>query len=111
MEPEREFFRSFGFDKVFEPSDSQEYVYNTIGYPVVQDILRGINGTIMAYGQTGTGKTYTMGILGSFDEVNMGLVPRCLDDIFYLLEKEKQQNNDLEWTCNLSFLQIYMEMV
>lgn len=29
-------------------------------FPIVQNVLEGYNGTIFAYGQTGTGKTHTM---------------------------------------------------
>ena len=50
--------------------------------PIVQDVLRGINGTVLAYGQTGTGKTYTMGILDRIDDQHAGVIPRSLSHIF-----------------------------
>jgi kinesin family member 11 len=47
--------REFMFDYVFGPSSSQDYVYDRVARPVVNDVLNGFNGTIFAYGQTGTG--------------------------------------------------------
>jgi hypothetical protein len=48
--------REFLYDYVFDSSATQDQVYNTIAKPVVSDVLKGFNGTIFAYGQTGTGK-------------------------------------------------------
>ena len=59
--------------------------------------------------QTGTGKTYTMGILGSFEGDRKGLVPRCIDDIFSHMTRHSGKQHT--WTCKISFMQIYMEMV
>ena len=42
------------------PNRSQEEVYAVLAEAAVEDFLRGINATIFAYGQTGTGKTYSM---------------------------------------------------
>lgn len=48
--------RDFVFDYVFDPDSTQDSVYDRIARPVVTDVLKGFNGTIFAYGQTGTGK-------------------------------------------------------
>jgi hypothetical protein len=48
--------REFLYDYVFGVDATQDHVYNTIAKPVVTDVLKGYNGTIFAYGQTGTGK-------------------------------------------------------
>lgn len=50
----------YEFDAVFDWTSSQETVYNSVCRPIVDSVLEGYNGTIFAYGQTGTGKTYTM---------------------------------------------------
>ena len=50
----------FGFDKVFSSNTQQKQIYQEVGEPVVANVLRGFNGSIIAYGQTGTGKTHTM---------------------------------------------------
>lgn len=50
-------------------------------YCYLQSVLDGYNGTIMAYGQTGTGKTYTVGRLGKEDASERGIMVRALEDI------------------------------
>ena len=52
--------KSFSFDKVFGPSNSQADVYKNVVEPLIADVLSGYNCTVFAYGQTGSGKTYTM---------------------------------------------------
>lgn len=47
----------------------------------LQSVLDGYNGTVMAYGQTGTGKTYTLGRLGEDDASERGIMVRALEDI------------------------------
>ena len=51
---------SFTFDEVFNISASQAYVYESVGLPLIDDIIKGYNCTIFAYGQTSSGKTYSM---------------------------------------------------
>jgi hypothetical protein len=48
--------REFSYDYAFHTNATQDYVYDRIARPVVTDVLKGFNGTIFAYGQTGTGK-------------------------------------------------------
>ncbi|TYI35072.1 hypothetical protein ES332_A03G050400v1 [Gossypium tomentosum] len=52
--------RTFLFDKVFGPSSQQKELFDLAVSPIVNEVLEGYNCTIFAYGQTGTGKTYTM---------------------------------------------------
>ncbi|KAJ2808333.1 Kinesin- motor protein [Coemansia guatemalensis] len=52
--------RSFHFDGVFGPKATQENVYDKVVSPILHEVMQGYNCTIFAYGQTGTGKTYTM---------------------------------------------------
>lgn len=48
------------FKQVFGPSAQQQDLYDQAVVPIVNEVLEGFNCTIFAYGQTGTGKTYTM---------------------------------------------------
>lgn len=50
-------------------------------FDLMQSVLDGYNGTIMAYGQTGTGKTYTLGRLGEEDTAARGIMVRAMEDI------------------------------
>lgn len=47
-------------DGVFGPDSTQQQVYDTVVTPIVAEVLSGYNCSILAYGQTGTGKTFTM---------------------------------------------------
>ena len=97
--------REFLFDHCFGPSTDQEEIFNVIAKPVVEDVLKGGNGTVFAYGQTGTGKTYTMGILqtvDSRDAKSKGVVPRALETIFA---------SAVEHDVTMSFMQIYCETI
>ena len=46
--------------QVFDPETGQAKIYKMAIAPIVEEVLEGFNCTIFAYGQTGTGKTYTM---------------------------------------------------
>jgi kinesin family protein 3/17 len=52
--------RVFSFDLTFEPGCHQEKIFKQAALPIIESVLEGYNGTIFAYGQTGTGKTHTM---------------------------------------------------
>ena len=67
--------RVFSFDLTFKPGCKQENVFKQAALPIIESVLSGYNGTIFAYGQTGTGKTHTME--GSKSEANEeGIIPR-----------------------------------
>ncbi|XP_024542999.1 kinesin-II 85 kDa subunit-like [Selaginella moellendorffii] len=52
--------RVFEFDRVCDSKCSQEQLYQEVAHPVVESVMHGYNGTVLAYGQTASGKTYTM---------------------------------------------------
>jgi hypothetical protein len=52
--------RDFTYDAVFAPTCKQSSVFEETALPIIESVLEGYNGTIFAYGQTGTGKTFTM---------------------------------------------------
>ena len=70
--------------------------------------MEGYNGTIFAYGQTSSGKTYTMEGPDLEDDKLKGIVPRMMDRIFqYIMNADEK----LEFTVKVSFLEIYLEKV
>ncbi|KAM2157463.1 hypothetical protein ACFX1R_043037 [Malus domestica] len=95
---------SYRFDEVFTESASQNRVYQVVAKPVVESVLSGYNGTVMAYGQTGTGKTYTVGSLGRDDASERGIMVRALEDI---LSTTSAASDSVE----VSYLQLYMESI
>ena len=56
-------------------------MYKNTAFPIVESVLEGYNGTVFAYGQTGTGKTFTMEGVSSQDHLK-GIMPRAFDHIF-----------------------------
>ena len=57
--------KQFTFDMTYGDESEQGEIYQESSAPIVANVLEGYNGTIFAYGQTGTGKTHTMtGIIG-----------------------------------------------
>ncbi|NXG15748.1 KIF9 protein, partial [Grallaria varia] len=83
---------------------SQDHVYQAVAKDLVAEALRGYNGTIMCYGQTGAGKTYTM--TGATSEYkHRGIIPRALQQVF----KAAVESLDLSISIRLSYLEIYNE--
>ncbi|BBG97432.1 armadillo repeat kinesin 2 [Prunus dulcis] len=64
--------------------------------------FRCYNGTVMAYGQTGTGKTFTLGRLGEEDTSDRGIMVRSMEDILADISPETD-------SISVSYLQLYME--
>jgi hypothetical protein len=69
---------SFMFDSIFEMDSTQEEVFEKVGQPVLDNILEGFHGTIMAYGQTSSGKTHTMQGYDFNEKESRGIMPRMV---------------------------------
>ncbi|KAK9266125.1 hypothetical protein L1049_010772 [Liquidambar formosana] len=95
---------TYEFDEVLSEFASQKRVYEVVAKPVVESVLDGYNGTVMAYGQTGTGKTYTLGRLGEEDTSARGIMVRSMEDILADLSPETD-------SVSVSYLQLYMETI
>jgi kinesin family protein 11 len=103
--------RTFTFDRVFGTDTTQELVYDAAVSPIVKEVLGGFNCTMFAYGQTGTGKTYTMEGDISRNESNLlsesaGVIPRAIKQIFETLESAGS-----EYSVKVSYLELYNEKI
>ncbi|QID83276.1 Kinesin- motor protein [Saccharomyces pastorianus] len=107
--------KTYQFDQVFGAESDQEMVFHATAKNYIREMLHGYNCTIFAYGQTGTGKTYTMSgdinILGDVQSTenlllgeHAGIIPRVLVDLF----KELSSLNK-EYSVKVSFLELYNE--
>ena len=67
----------------------------------------GLNGAVFAYGQTGTGKTYTMGILDELEETSLGIIPRSLRHVFGHIDANSENS---KWTVTVSFYKFILKM-
>ncbi|KAH7519563.1 hypothetical protein FEM48_Zijuj08G0050300 [Ziziphus jujuba var. spinosa] len=95
---------TYEFDEVLTESASQKRVYEVVAKPVVESVLEGYNGTVMAYGQTGTGKTFTLGQLGEEDTSDRGIMVRSMEDILADISPDTD-------SVSVSYLQLYMENI
>ncbi|ELK33227.1 Centromere-associated protein E [Myotis davidii] len=91
------------FDRVFDSNETTKDVYEEIAVPIIDSAIQGYNGTIFAYGQTASGKTFTM--MGSGDY--LGVIPRAIHDIFHKIEKFP----DREFLLRVSYMEIYNETI
>lgn len=82
-------------------------VYNRVARPIVENVLEGYNGTIFAYGQTGTGKTFTMEGDRSRAEMK-GIIPNSFAHIFGHIAKAEE---NVKFLVRVSYLEIYNEEV
>nr|BAE02050.1 unnamed protein product [Macaca fascicularis] len=98
--------KTFTFDAVYDWNAKQFELYDETFRPLVDSVLQGFNGTIFAYGQTGTGKTYTMeGIRG--DPEKRGVIPNSFDHIFTHISRSQNQ----QYLVRASYLEIYQEEI
>ncbi|XP_030011249.1 kinesin-like protein KIF11 [Sphaeramia orbicularis] len=103
--------KTYTFDMVFGPAAKQIEVYRSVVCPILDEVIMGYNCTVFAYGQTGTGKTFTMEGERTPDEQFTweedplaGIIPRTLHQIF-----EKLSENGTEFSVKVSLLEIYNE--
>ncbi|KAL0275976.1 UNVERIFIED_CONTAM: hypothetical protein PYX00_003666 [Menopon gallinae] len=103
--------KTFTFDRVFGPDSKQVDVYKAVVSPLITEVLQGYNCTVFAYGQTGTGKTFTMvgertqDLSKSWeDDPSCGIIPRTLSHLFDELKVRAE-----EFTVRVSFLELYNE--
>uniref|UniRef100_A0A670IDN4 Kinesin-like protein n=2 Tax=Sauria TaxID=32561 RepID=A0A670IDN4_PODMU len=98
--------KTFTFDAVYDWNSKQFELYDETFRPLVDSVLQGFNGTIFAYGQTGTGKTYTMeGVRG--DPEKRGVIPNSFDHIFTHISRSQNQ----QYLVRASYLEIYQEEI
>ena len=83
----------------------QEQIFNETAKPILESVMQGYNGTIFSYGQTGTGKTYTME--GTDKEGDKGIIPRSIEWIFSNIKNYTNQ----QFLVRGSFVEIYNEKV
>lgn len=116
--------KKFTFDKVHDSNSTQEESYNDIGRTTVQSLLNGFNGTIFAYGQSGSGKTFTMlgpdSVVDAIkagsetvpDEVQSmyGVIPRAIGDIFVAMNRIIEAEG-ASFALSVNYFEIYNESI
>ncbi|EJT52997.1 kinesin [Trichosporon asahii var. asahii CBS 2479] len=103
---EREQVLSFQFDKVFQPKDGQQAVFEEISM-LAQSVLDGYNVCIFAYGQTGSGKSWTME--GGDTPETAGMIPRAIEMIFAV--SAQLRDRGWKYTMEGTFLEVYNDVI
>eukprot|EP00658_Telonema_sp_P-2_P083741 TRINITY_DN9147_c0_g1_i5.p1 TRINITY_DN9147_c0_g1~~TRINITY_DN9147_c0_g1_i5.p1 ORF type:complete len:698 (+),score=208.67 TRINITY_DN9147_c0_g1_i5:111-2204(+) len=102
--------KSFTFDGAYGPDSKQSDVYAETGFPIVESVLEGYNGTIFAYGQTGTGKSHTMQgpqPIESQPRDQHGIIPNSFYHIFDTVSSTVGK----DFLVRASYLEIYNEEI
>lgn len=102
--------KCYQFDKVFSPAADQGMIFEEVVSPILDEVLNGFNCTLFAYGQTGTGKTYTMS--GDITDTlpipeAAGIIPRVLHTLFARLGEDEAEKSEHSVKC--SFIELYNE--
>ena len=99
---------AFKFDYVFRPEEPQEKVYTIAAKPIAEAVMQGFNGTVFAYGQTSSGKTYTMMGHKSKSPEETGIIPRMVKFVFDYIQNCSSKT---EFQVKVSYCEIYMEKI
>jgi centromeric protein E len=96
------------YDKVFEEQTNTCQIYSDIVTDMVHSVTKeGRNGTVFAYGQTSSGKTFTM--QGCDDSDSTGIIQLAANDIFRYIKEENDANTHSEYSVRVSYVEIYNE--
>ena len=95
--------RKLRFDHVIGPDADQGQTFKIVGEPIVEKFTEGMNGTIFAYGMTGSGKTHTI-IGNALDRTEEGLLPRAIRRVFESMDASK-----CHYDLKVSAVQLYRE--
>jgi hypothetical protein len=107
--------QSFTFDQAHGQETTQYDLFTSTAAPLVSRFIEGFNCTILAYGQTSSGKTYSMtGVDLDADPADpnngMGIIPRAVSTIFSRVnELKRERGSSWQWSIKASFIEIYNE--
>jgi centromeric protein E len=93
----------FVYDQVFDHECDNTHVFDHVGRHVVEGTMQGYHGCIFAYGQTSSGKTYT--IHGTKDDP--GMIPQSVDEVFDIIDRSSNR----DFVLRVSYLEIYNEII
>lgn len=100
----KEIEQYYQFDHVCDGQVSQSEFYDIVTHETLEKFFLGFNGTILAYGQTGAGKSHTM--FGTTSD--RGIIPRISHSIFSHIALGP---SDVEYTVSISLMEIYKEQI
>lgn len=100
----------YEFDKVFGEDTNTNEIYNELVGDIVESVAKnGVNGTVFTYGQTSSGKTFTMRGDDSKSDNSIGIIQMAAKEIFNTIQTEKSDNPNCECNVRVSYTEIYNE--
>ena len=99
--------QEFTYDKIYPIETTQKTIFEQVAKPLILSAFEGINGTLFCYGQTASGKTYTMEGIPS-DNNLCGIIPRMMHLIFEIINSG---SSDIEFSVKCQYYQIYNEKI
>ena len=103
--------KPFTFDFTYAEDVRQAEVYQDIGYPLVESVIEGYNGTVFAYGQTGCGKTFSMEGVPSDPELR-GIIPNSFEHIFdKIASSDSSDKSGTKYLVRAGYIEIYNEQI
>ena len=98
---------NFTFEDVFEKEDNAA-LFEKVGRPLVESVMTGYNSTIFAYGQTGAGKTYTIGEMSLMGGPHEGVAHRMVRALY---EAPPAELGATPVAWSVQYVQVYVEKV
>ncbi|KAL5226696.1 hypothetical protein ABZP36_014961 [Zizania latifolia] len=111
--------RSFAVNGFLDDRASQADAFDLVGVPMIDSALAGFNASLVCYGHSGTGKTYTMWralaamVDSNSDHADRGIVPRVFQNLFAQIQgwQETSPDSQTSYQCQCSFLEVYNEKI
>ncbi|PVU99734.1 hypothetical protein BB559_000457 [Furculomyces boomerangus] len=94
---------TYTFDTIYDQQKKSQDIYNCDVKGIVASSMNGINGTVFAYGQTSSGKTYTM----YGDENEPGIIKMAVRNVFEHIKNTPER----QFLIRVSYLEIYNEVI
>jgi hypothetical protein len=98
--------RHYDYDGTFGPSAGQAEIFDSVAIPCIDHAFRGFCSALMCYGQTGTGKSFTM---CNTDPQQLGIIPRAAKYIFEKIHEDEENDPTRVYTVTGQFVQIYRD--
>lgn len=95
---------AYSFDHLFPPESSNSDIFASVVQKIVYKSMQGFHGTVFTYGQTSSGKTFTM----SGSQSQPGVIPLS---IHYCFESIHKRFTDREFLIRVAYLEVYNEQV
>ena len=96
----------FAFSSVHR-SESNEVLFEEVGRPLCDSVLRGYHGALLTYGQTGSGKTFTMGETARIGSSDEGMAHRTVRHLFSAIAADGEHSYEV----SMQYVQVYCEKI